>query len=627
VQLEDSAEDLYEHAPCGYLSTRPDGTIVKVNATFLGWTGHTREKLVGVRRFPDLLSPGGRIYHETHLSPLLRMQGAVRELALDIVCADGRRLPVFVNGTLKRDADGDPLLIRLTIFDATDRKRYERELLRARDRERDARERIERLQRLTALLAAAVTPEEVGRGVVEELVAGTGAGRGLLAVGERREIVAAVGAIPAAIAPPPAAAVFADGEATLPLTAGGRTRGLIWLGFAEAREFTDDDRAFMVAAAGQCAQALDRAFLHERTTKEARRSAFHADASRALDEVQGFSERVRRLLTLIEGLTGGEAWFDEPGTAQPDGRDPAAVAAVERAAATRAPQLVPGVCAALPIRARGRLLGVLGVADRGLEPNDLPFLADLADRAGLALENARLYEQERDVAQALQQSLLADLPPQDPRFAVATHYRPAIETLEVGGDWFDTFTIDTDRIGVVVGDVVGRGLTAASAMGQLRSAVRALAVAGLGPAEVILQLDAFVAQLEPARWATLAYAEVDLRSRGVRFACAGHPPPLALAPDDAPRFLWEGRSTPLFVGGPRVEAEVVLAAGTLLLLYTDGLVERREQTLDAGLDRLAAELDRRRGAPPAELVDALTDAMLVGEQHRDDVCVLCLELA
>ena len=92
-----SAEDLYENAPCGYLSASPDGTIVRVNATFLGWTGYTREALVGTRRFQDLLSPGGRIYHETHYAPLLRMQGSVREIAVDIVAADGRRLPVLVN--------------------------------------------------------------------------------------------------------------------------------------------------------------------------------------------------------------------------------------------------------------------------------------------------------------------------------------------------------------------------------------------------------------------------------------------------------------------------------------------------------------------------------------------------
>src|SRR5918997_175146 len=153
--FEESAEDLYENAPCGYLSAAPDGTLVRVNGTFLRWTGYRREDLVGVKRFQDLLTVGGRIYHETHYAPLLRMQGSVREIAVEILCADGRRLPVLVNSVLLRDAAGTPHVVRTTVFDATERKLYERELLAARDRERVARERVERLQRITAALAAA----------------------------------------------------------------------------------------------------------------------------------------------------------------------------------------------------------------------------------------------------------------------------------------------------------------------------------------------------------------------------------------------------------------------------------------------------------------------------------------
>src|SRR5690349_3148991 len=148
-----SAEDLYENAPCGYLSAAPDGTIVRVNATFLRWTGYTREALVGARRFQDLLSPGGRIYHETHYAPLLRMQGNVREIAVDIVTADRSRLPVLVNSVLVLDDAGEPQLVRTTLFDARERKAYERELLAARDRERDAREAIEGLQEQTLLVS------------------------------------------------------------------------------------------------------------------------------------------------------------------------------------------------------------------------------------------------------------------------------------------------------------------------------------------------------------------------------------------------------------------------------------------------------------------------------------------
>ena len=153
----ENAEDLYEHAPCGYLSTLPDGTIIKVNETLLSWTGHRREELVG-RRFVDLLTAGGRIYHETHYAPLLSMQGSVREIAWDILCADGSRLPVLVNSILVRTEDGAPHVIRTSVFDATDRRAYERELLEAR---RQA-QRSEALARdLAATLQASLLPPEL----------------------------------------------------------------------------------------------------------------------------------------------------------------------------------------------------------------------------------------------------------------------------------------------------------------------------------------------------------------------------------------------------------------------------------------------------------------------------------
>jgi phosphoserine phosphatase RsbU/P len=128
--LEDDPESLYERAPCGYLSTDPNGSIVKVNATFAALTGYASDALVG-RRFADLLSGGGRIYHETHYAPMLRMQGTVREVAFDLVRPDGTRLPVLVNAVLERWPDGQPRVVRIAVFDATERREYERELVRS----------------------------------------------------------------------------------------------------------------------------------------------------------------------------------------------------------------------------------------------------------------------------------------------------------------------------------------------------------------------------------------------------------------------------------------------------------------------------------------------------------------
>src|SRR6204780_2143316 len=122
----DDPGQLYDRAPCGYLTTTPDGLIAKANQTFLTLTGYGQSDLVGRRRFVDLLTAGGRIYHETHYAPMLQMHGTAREIALDLVCADGRRLPVLVNSVLEHDAAGTPTVVRTAVFDASQRRAYER---------------------------------------------------------------------------------------------------------------------------------------------------------------------------------------------------------------------------------------------------------------------------------------------------------------------------------------------------------------------------------------------------------------------------------------------------------------------------------------------------------------------
>ncbi|MFJ2211905.1 PP2C family protein-serine/threonine phosphatase [Streptomyces sp. NPDC101062] len=160
--LEDDVDDLYENAPCGYVSTLLDGKIAKANTTLLTWLGYRREEMVGRMRFTDLLTVGGRLYHETHFAPLLRMQGEINGIALELKAADGTRLPVLVTSTMKTGADGEPLLIRTTLVDARDRRAYERELLRARQEAEAAREQAERdrtrLQSVLATLQQSLLP-------------------------------------------------------------------------------------------------------------------------------------------------------------------------------------------------------------------------------------------------------------------------------------------------------------------------------------------------------------------------------------------------------------------------------------------------------------------------------------
>jgi signal transduction histidine kinase len=160
----ETAEELYDNAPCGYLSMLPDGTIVRANQTLLDWLARARQDVVG-KRFQDLLPIGARVYYDTHLGPLLHMQGFVNEIAFDLVCANGRQIPVLMNAVQKRDTSGRPLVNRVTIFNATDRRQYERELLLARQK---AEKAAEELQQLNETLAERVEREVADRLLAEE---------------------------------------------------------------------------------------------------------------------------------------------------------------------------------------------------------------------------------------------------------------------------------------------------------------------------------------------------------------------------------------------------------------------------------------------------------------------------
>jgi sigma-B regulation protein RsbU (phosphoserine phosphatase) len=161
--LEDDAEELYESAPCGYLSTLMDGTIAKINGTLLKWLGLRREAVVGRMRFSDLLTVGGKLYHETHFAPLLRMQGEITGIALEMKQDGGGRIPVLVSSVVKYGSGGEALLIRTTVFDARDRRAYEEELLRARKAAEEARKQVEadraRLQDALAVLQQSLLPD------------------------------------------------------------------------------------------------------------------------------------------------------------------------------------------------------------------------------------------------------------------------------------------------------------------------------------------------------------------------------------------------------------------------------------------------------------------------------------
>jgi len=245
----------------------------------------------------------------------------------------------------------------------------------------------------------------------------------------------------------------------------------------------------------------------------------------------------------------------------------------------------------------------------------------IASRAAIAIDNALLYERERDVSHRLQLGLLDVSFPKVDGVHIDGAYRPGTATLDIGGDWHDAFRLPSGALALVVGDVVGHGLEAAIAMAQLRGAVRALA-AFSSPSELLDRLDVFVDSLPDADMTTLVYVELDPGSGRFRYACAGHPPPLIVSATGVSRLLWGARSTPLGsqFESRRVESIGVLGDAERLVLYTDGLVERRGEGLDVGLQRLLGISSH--DVASVDFVDTLCDRMLENVPQRDDVCVL-----
>jgi PAS domain S-box-containing protein len=358
--LGGSARQFFDDAPCGWVYTGLGGQITRSNLAFRSWTGYSEEQLSGGRRIQDLLAPGGRIYYQTNLEPLLRMQGSVSQVALEIERADGSRMPALVNAVLRSDDEGDPEAISIMVFDAEHR--------------------------------------------------------------------------------------------------------------------------------------------------------------------------------------------------------------------------------------------------------------------------------EHEVAEALQRGMVGGTLPTASSFSIKVTYLPSVRSLQIGGDWYDSFWLDDQQqtLALVVGDVVGRGLHAATTMGQLRNAVRTLAMSCDGPAAVLEGLDLYSRRYEVGQGATVLYAQLDLATLVMRFSCAGHPPPAIVRPDGEPQLDWSGRWTPIDNhrgdGRSRPEGSLQLSPGSTLLLYTDGLIERRTHPDEDGLQRLLDTIgDVRKRTTGAAIGPAAVRALHDPGQD-DDVCMLAFEL-
>jgi PAS domain S-box-containing protein len=287
----------------------------------------------------------------------------------------------------------------------------------------------------------------------------------------------------------------------------------------------------------------------------------------------------------------------------------------------------------LPLLAAGAPLGALRFSfnrPRRITEEERVFLEALAGQCALAVERAEMYEREHTAAVTLQRSLLPDKLPEVPGLALDARYLPVTRNMEIGGDWYDVFRLPDQRLAVIVGDVMGKGLQAAAGMGRVRNALRALALTDPRPAAVLSGLDRLFSATElEEQVTTVSYLVIDPETGEGQAGNAGHLPTLLLTPGALPVLDQAEAGTPLGWPSPRKQHAFRLPPGSTAVFYSDGLVENRVRGLDAGLDELVSIA---AGAPedlqdaPGRLLQYLLDHMLAGHEQDDDVTVLVMHV-
>ena len=452
----------------------------------------------------------------------------------------------------------------------------------------------------------------------------------------------------------------------VPLLVGGAVVGVLHVGSLTPREFTSAEADLLQVAGDRAAIAIDHAQAYERersAREEADRAVFVLRAVQRVTDaaLSGLSledllkELLERLTEIVGSDTAAILLLDDDGLVlraraakgieeevEQGVRIPVGQGFAGRIAAERRPIFIPDVDHAdilnpilrqkgirsllgVPLLVGGAVIGVLHVGSltpREFTSAEADLLQVAADRAALAIDHARSYE-ERRLAASLQRSLLPQELIQIPGIDVAARYLPAAHGASLGGDWYDAFPLGGGRMGLAVGDVVGRGVAAAALMAQLRTALRAYAFEGHEPAVVMDRVNGLLTFLRPETMTTAAYLELDPEKETLVVVGAGHPPPLVIAPDGAASYLDAPSGVALGVsrGSRFVQTEHPLPAGATIVLYTDGVIEVRGESLDVGLERM-----RQLAGRGHESIDALCDAViteLVADgRPADDVALL-----
>jgi GAF domain-containing protein len=457
-----------------------------------------------------------------------------------------------------------------------------------------------------------------------------------------------------------------EAAAVLPLMARGRVVGVLALGFVDAHAFDDDATALLVAVSDQCALALDRALLFDAERSARSTLAFLAESTRvmsaALDPARVVDElvelavpqladicivyierdgKLRRVAMRARGVPEAKYQLDEAVDVTAD--TPLAevfrsgsravlhdlsdadidAAYPGRASATRD----FGVRSAIivPLVARGTTIGaasfVFTDSSRTYD-HDLVFAVNgFAARAGMSIDNARRFDDERRTGRVLAQALLPSSLPSVPGYELVARYVPAAG--ELGGDWYDAHLLGAGALLLGVGDVAGHGIAAAAQMSEVRHVARGLALSRRRPRALITELARFVDEASGAPFVTVGYARVDLDTGAGKWVSAGHPPAL-LVRDGVPAFLPAPHGPPLGIPSAKAyrDTPFELRGGDLFVAYTDGVIERRDAAIDVGLARLADIVAEHARAPLSTIADVIDDELCSDPQ--DDCCVLML---
>lgn len=458
----------------------------------------------------------------------------------------------------------------------------------------------------------------------------------------------------------------------LPLRVVGRTVGVVTLSFPGRRDLDSAELEFFGIIADSCAQALERIRAQAEATEQAARLRFLADASAELSKSLDYEatlanvarlavptfadwcaidvvedDRLHRLA--VEHVDPAKVRFalelerrypsdrEAPGgawevirtgnsTLVPEVTDEMLVAGAkdeEHLRLTRQLQIRSGLV--VPLAARGRVLGVItwvsAESGRRYTERDVAFAEDLGRRGAVAIDNAQLHSETRQAAVRLQHAVLPALAVDVEGWQLAGYYSPAGRT-EVGGDFYDAIALPDGRLAIFVGDVMGRGVTAAASMAQVRAAIRAYIAVDPAPEVVLRQLDRLFSTYDVGQLVTLVYAVVDVDRDELVMVNAGHPPPLVLRSDGSTEQLPYADGAPLGTEtGERQPTVIPFRAGDTLVAYTDGLIERRDEDIDLGQARALDAVWRLRDAPLGEALEALVDTVR-DHSREDDVAVL-----